>query len=184
MSGISEMFGFGETRLSGGGGFAPTRKIVLSFEDSTEIKNAFENIERIRNMLTPESMEKVNASVKELIVEETNELSKKRTTLRQTSQERLMKDAIQAFHSLEHIRECISPEEFEELTKRASLIVRKEQIDRAIEIRREKIRSNAKKIKDSVQNMSESFSQHRNELISSQEPERKRLRKNSGEESN
>lgn len=154
------------------------RKLQLSVEDSILFGNALDKIEKIRNMLTQESLEIVTKSAKEIVEEEREEAARQRILIRQSSQEKIMEDAIQAFRSLEHIRELFSPVEFTELTQKASQRVRAEQIERTIQIRNKKLKENIQHIDTSFRKVDEIFKQHRDE-IQSKQPEKKRARKNS-----
>lgn len=152
------------------------RKIAFSSEDAHELEEAFLNIERIRNMLNPSTLERVKKTVQERKKKEDEELAMQRAMLRNTCQEKLLQDAIQAFYSLEQIRELISSEDFNDFTKKASDRVREEQIQRVIKSRYEKFKSNTKKIEESRRKIDETFLEHR-DALSGQGPERKRLRK-------
>ena len=60
----------GRGMYGGRGGGVQRSKIRLFGEDATRLQNAFTDIERIRNMLNPETMQKINAQVKETIQKE------------------------------------------------------------------------------------------------------------------
>ncbi len=158
---------------------SPSRSIfALDVSESIQLDKTLIEMERIRNMLTPDSMEKVSKRVQEMVAEEKEEASRQRILIRQSSQEKIMEDAIQAFRSLEQIRELFSPEEFTELTEKASQFVRKEHIERAKQIRLGKLKDSMMNIYESHERIQRTFIQHRDE-IQSKQPEKKRARKNS-----
>lgn len=147
----------------------------------SEKKNAFENIERIKLMLTEGSIEKINTTVTELIQKESVENTRLQTLILQTSQEKMLQDAIHAFHALEDIRKCISAEEYKKLTDEAHRKVHKEQVDRDAAFCLNTIRTNSQKISNSFKRINDIYIKNRDEILS-QEPEKKRVRKNLDEE--
>ena len=154
--------------------------LLLSHADRDEVIGSFKDFERIRTMLTPDSIERIKEETKNALEMEKQEAAQKRIELRQSSQAKIFEEAKKAFESIERIREFMNPEEFELISKNALDTVREENMQKALRIRYEKLKTNVATISESKKKMDAIFTSHRDEFVGSREdtePERKRTRK-------
>lgn len=154
--------------------------MLLSHADRDAVVESFKDLERIRMMLTPDSLEKIKEDVQRNMEMEKQEAARQRMEIRQSSQAKILEEAKKAFESIERIREFMNAEEFEIVSKHALDTVREENMQKALRIRYDKLKSNISRISESKQRIDSIFSEHRDEILAIREDgnqERKRSRK-------